>query len=107
MHGKSVSPLMRVRKPRFSVWYQILSSHGHGVSTVEMKSTASGCVTVTMYSLAPMPSNAGTSAEGICRSLICKPQPECAYPVTAPCRLAHCSTGSVHVGQSSSLAVPG
>ena len=41
-----------------SVWYQMLSSHGHGVSTVEMKFTALGSVTSTMYSLAPIPSKA-------------------------------------------------
>ena len=53
------SPLMRARKPALSVWYQMFSSHGAGVSTVEMKSTA--CVTSTMYSFAPMPSNRGKS----------------------------------------------
>ncbi len=106
MHGKSVSPLMRVRNPALSVWYQMFSSHGAGVSTVEMKSTAS-CVTSTMYSLAPMPSKRGISCDGIVVSFTSRPKPECAKPTTAPCALAHCRMGSVHVGQSSSVFTPG
>ena len=58
MQGKSVSPLKRVRNPLFRTWYQMLSSQGAGVSPAEKKSTASW-VTVTMYSLAPIPSNLG------------------------------------------------
>ena len=61
MQGKSVSPLIRVRKPALSVWYQMFSSHTYGVSPAEMKSTASGWVTSTMNSLAPMPSKPGIS----------------------------------------------
>ena len=58
MQGKSVSPLIRVRSPQLSVWYQIFSSHTGGVSAVEMKSQKP-LGDVTMYSFAPMPSNLG------------------------------------------------
>src|SRR5207244_6969351 len=51
MHGKSVSPLARVRNPTLSVWYQMFNSQTEGVSTVEMKSTAR----------AGLPSGPGTS----------------------------------------------
>ena len=84
MHGKSVSPLMRVRKPTLSVWYQMFSSHTCGVSTAEMKSTESGWVTSTMYSLAPMLSKPGISSLGSSLVLTCRPQPEWAKPTTAP-----------------------
>ena len=68
MHGKSVSPLIRVRKPALRVWYQRLSSHVAGVSTLLRKSTAgtsapsgpgTSWVTSTIYSHAPMPSKGG------------------------------------------------
>src|SRR4051794_4288200 len=106
MQGKSVSPLIRVRYPQFSVWYQMFSSQGTGVSTVEMKSTAS-CTTSTMYSLAPMPSNGGTSRLGRVSSFDCKPHPECEKPTTPPCDLPHLSTGRSQLGHSSMRVVPG
>src|SRR5258708_10850290 len=101
MHGKSVSPAIRVRNPTLSVWYQMFSSQTYGVSTAEMKSSVFGCVTSTMYSLAPMPSNPGISYDG--RSLLetCRPQPECANPTIAPCDFAHLKMGRSHVGHSS------
>src|ERR1700736_6182021 len=101
MHGKSVSPLIRVRKPTFNVWYQMLNSETEGVLTVEMKSTAPGCVTSTMNSFAPMPSNGGISKLGIDRSSTSSPHPECANPTTAPCDFAHFRIGRSHEGQSS------
>src|SRR6266699_4515638 len=107
MHGKSVSPEMRVRKPTLSVWYQMFSSHTYGVSTAEMKSTALGWVTSTIYSLAPMPSNAGIWYDGSSLPETCSPHPECANPTTAPCDLAHLKIGRSHVGQSSIVLVPG
>src|SRR5450432_2165944 len=107
MHGKSVSPAIRVRKPTLSVWYQMFSSHTYGVSTAEMKSTVSGCVTSTMYSLAPMLSNAGTSNEGNSLPETWRPKPECANPTTAPCDLAQRKIGRSHVGQSSIFLGPG
>src|SRR5437764_8670862 len=100
MQGKSVSPLSLARNPQLSVWYQMFSSHGAGVSTVEMKSTASW-TTSTMYSLAPMPSNGGTSSVGSRESLDFRPQPECGKPTTAPCDLPHFSTGRSQLGHSS------
>src|SRR3954467_8190456 len=106
MHGKSVSPLIRVRKPAFSVWYQMLSSQGAGVSTVEMKSTAS-CATSTMYSLAPIPSNGGISSLGGSVAVVLSPHPECENPTTAPCDLPHFSTGRSQLGHSSIRVVPG
>src|SRR4051812_1219409 len=106
MQGKSVSPLIRVRKPQFSVWYQMLSSQGAGVSTVEMKSTASW-TTSTMYSLAPIPSNGGTSYVGSFASETLSPQPECEKPTTPPCDLPHFSAGRSQLGHSSIRDVPG
>src|SRR4051812_29719832 len=106
MQGKSVSPLIRVRYPQLSVWYQMLSSQGAGVSTVEMKSTASW-TTSTMYSLAPMPSNGGTSFVGTERSFVASPQPECENPTTPPCALPHFRTGRSQLGHSSMRVVFG
>src|SRR5438552_1485572 len=107
MHGKSVSPAILVRKPTFRVWYQMLSSQTYGVSTAEIKSTVSGCVTSTMYSLAPMLSNPGISSEGSSLPETCRPKPECAKPTTAPCDLAQRKIGRSQVGQSSMRLVPG
>jgi hypothetical protein len=64
MHGKSVSPLIRVVRPQLSAWYQIESSQTGGVSPTEMKSQASSAP-VTMNSLAPIPSNRGMASSGI------------------------------------------
>src|SRR5260370_36341166 len=100
MQGKSVSPLIRARYPQLSVWYQIFSSQGAGVSTVEMKSTAS-CTTSTMYSLAPMPSNGGIAYDGSESSGSFRPHPECEKPTTPPCDLPHWSTGRSQLGHSS------
>src|SRR3954462_9692208 len=100
MQGKSVSPLTLARNPQLSVWYQMLSSHGAGVSTLEMKSTASW-TTSTMYSSAPMPSNGGTSYDGSFSSEIFSPHPECEKPTTPPCDLPHLSTGRSQLGHSS------
>src|SRR5580692_307979 len=107
MHGKSVSPAILVRKPTFSVWYQMFNSHTYGVSTAEMKSTVPGCVTSTMYSLAPMPSKLGISNDGSSLPETWRPQPECANPTTAPCDLAQRKMGRSHVGQSSIRLAPG
>src|SRR5947208_7935807 len=107
MHGKSVSPLILVRKPTFSVWYQMLSSQTGGVSTAEMKSTTLGCVTSTTYSLAPMPSNDGMAKLGTSRSGTSSPQPEWAKPTTARCVLAHFRIGKSQDGQSSIRCVFG
>src|SRR5262249_28979058 len=106
MQGKSVSPLSLARYPQLSVWYQMLSSHGAGVSTLEMKSTASW-TTSTMYSLAPMPSNGGISSEGSVEPEIFSPQPEWEKPTTPPCALPHLSTGRSQLGHSSIRVVPG
>src|SRR5215467_5906205 len=106
MQGKSVSPLSLARYPQLSVWYQMLSSQGAGVSTLEMKSTASW-TTSTMYSLAPMPSNGGTSSEGRVEPEIFSPQPECEKPTTPPWDLPHLSTGRSQLGHSSIRVVPG
>src|SRR3954454_21077970 len=106
MHGKSVSPLIRARQPQFSVWYQMWSAQGAGGSTVEMKSTASW-TTSTMYSLAPMPSNGGTSYEGSLESAVLKPQPEWENPTMPPCDLPHSSTGRSQLGHSSIRVVLG
>src|SRR4051812_26041987 len=106
MQGKSVSPLIRARYPQFRVWYQIFSSQGAGVSTVEMKSTASW-TTSTMYSLAPMPSKGGTEYEGSALSAVFSPQPECEKPTTPPCDLPHFSTGRSQLGHSSIRVVFG
>src|SRR5579872_4417894 len=106
MQGKSVSPLSLVRNPQLSVWYQMLSSQGAGVSTLEMKSTASW-TTSTIYSLAPIPSNGGTSSEGSLSSAIFRPQPECEKPTTPPCDLPHFRTGRSQLGHSSIRVVPG
>src|SRR6478735_7173647 len=106
MHGKSVSPLIRARYPQFRVWYQIVSSQGAGVSTAEMKSTASWA-TSTMYSLAPIPSNGGTSRLGRALSDSFRPQPECENPTTPPCDLPHFRTGRSQLGHSSIVEVPG
>src|SRR5215475_6079531 len=97
MQGKSVSPLSLALKPQLSVWYQIFSSQGAGVSTLEMKSTASW-TTSTMYSLAPMPSKGGISSVGIFSSEIFSPQPECENPTTPPCDFPHLSTGRSQLG---------
>src|SRR5438105_591893 len=106
MQGKSVSPLIRARYPQFSVWYQMFSSQGAGVSTVEMKSTASW-TTSTMYSLAPMPSNGGIAYDGSAPSDVFRPQPEWEKPTTPPCDLPHLSTGRSQLGHSSIRVVPG
>src|SRR3954447_21845730 len=106
MHGKSVSPLIRQRYPQLSVWYQMFNSQGAGVSTVEMKSTASW-TTSTMYSLAPMPSYGGISYEGSALSEIFSPHPECETPTTPPCDFPHFSTGRSQLGHSSIRVVPG
>ena len=106
MQGKSVSPLMRVRKPQLRVWYQMFSSQVIGVSTAEMKSTASW-VTSTTYSLAPIPSKRGISIEGIVLPVISSPQPEWLKPTTPPCAFAQRSTGSVQLGHSSIESAPG
>ena len=84
----------------------MLSSHGAGVSTVEMKSTAS-CTTSTMYSLAPIPSNGGISYDGSLLSVSFSPQPECENPTTPPCDLPHLRTGRSQLGHSSIRVVPG
>src|SRR6185436_19721657 len=108
MHGKSVSPLIRVRKPALSVWYQMLCSQTYGVSPCERKSTAgtslpsgpgTSWVTSTMYSIAPIESNGGTSYVGSCSVVTPSPQPEWAGPHTAPCRFAHFSVLRQRVGQ--------
>src|SRR3954451_9101589 len=106
MQGKSVSPLIRVRNPQLSVWYQMFSSQGAGVSTVEMKSTAS-CATSTTYSLAPIPSNGGTSSLGRPVAWVLRPQPECENPTTPPCDLPHFNTGRSQLGHSSIRVAPG
>src|SRR4029078_12363160 len=106
MHGKSVSPLIRVVKPQFSVWYQTFNSHTAGVSTVEMKSQAEW-VTSTMYSFAPIPSNFGISKVGKLLAETPRPQPLCAKPTTPPCSLPHFKTGRSQLGQSSIRLVPG
>src|SRR3954462_13734906 len=106
MQGKSVSPLTLARNPQLSVWYQMLSSHGAGVSTLEMKSTTSW-TTSTMYSLAPMPSNGGISQLGSSIDFVWRPQPECEKPTTPPCSLPHFSTGRSQLGHSSIRVVPG
>src|SRR3954454_23793745 len=106
MHGKSVSPLIRVRYPVFSVWYQMFNSQGAGVSTVEMKSTAS-CATSTMYSLAPIPSKGGTSSLGSALSRVLSPQPEYAKPTTAPWDWPHFRIGRSQLGHSSIRVVSG
>ena len=97
MHGKSVSPLMRVRKPQLSVWYQMLSSHGDGVSTVEMKSTASWS-TSTMYSLAPMPSNGGISVRRECSVSV---------DLEAPAGVGEADDAALRLGPLQDRQVPG
>ena len=71
-----------------------------------MKSTAS-CTTSTMYSLAPMPSNGGTSYDRGLSAEILSPQPECEKPTTPPCDFPHLSTGRSQLGHSSIRVVPG
>src|SRR5215510_13602424 len=106
MQGKSVSPLMRVRNPQLSVWYQIFSSQIAGVSTVEMKSTASWA-TSTMYSFAPMPLNGGISYAGRDVALVWSPHPEWENPTTPPCDLPHFRMGRSQLGHSSMRVVLG
>src|SRR5260370_42380488 len=105
MQGKSVSPLSLVRYPQLRVWYQMLSSQGAGVSTLEMKSTTSW-TTSTMYSLAPIPSNGGTSADGIFSSDIFSPPPERANPTPPPCDLPPLGNGRSQLHPSPIRVVP-
>src|SRR6266498_643254 len=105
MHGKSVSPLIRVRKPTLSVWYQMFSSERYGVSPAEMKSTTSW-VTSTTYSFAPMPSKAGISKLGSSGLPTERPRPEWAEPVTAPWALAQRGVGRSQAARSRDRVVP-
>src|SRR3954454_25177870 len=99
MHGKSVSPLVRVVKPQFSVWYQMFSSQMAGVSTVEMKSQTE-LVTSTMYRFAPILSNLVISKVGILLAACSRPQPLGVILTTPPCSLPHFKRGISQLGQS-------